>query len=76
VSVQLGTLRALERSLALPVDQLGRLALSPRALAEARRVVERFERFHVGVELQSRRFLDRMLPAPASVGGNRPAVPV
>jgi DNA repair protein RecO (recombination protein O) len=76
VPVQLGTLRALERSLALPVDQLGRLALSPRALADARRVVERFERFHVGVELQSRSFLDRMLPAPASVGGNRPAVPV
>jgi DNA repair protein RecO (recombination protein O) len=74
--VQLGTLRALERGLALEVGQLDRLVLSRRAQEDARRVVERFQRFHVGVELQSQRFLDRMLPAQAPVGGNRPDVPV
>ena len=60
----LGTLRALERGLALEVDQLDRLVLSPAALAEARQLVGRFQRFHVGVELRSQRFLERLLPEP------------
>lgn len=76
VPVQLGTLRALERGLALEVRQLDRLVLSRRGQEDARRVVERFQRFHVGVELQSQRFLDRMLPAVEAAGGNRPFVPV
>ena len=74
--VQLGTLRALEQGLALEIRHLDRLVLSPRALVEARQIVERFQRFHVGVELQSRRFLDRMLSARGEAGGNLPAVPV
>ncbi len=74
--VQLGTLRALERALALEVGQLGRLVLSPRALEDARRVVYRFLRFHVGVELQSQRFLDRMLAARAPSAGNPRVVSV
>lgn len=60
--VHLGTLRALEQALRLDVERLDRLVLSPAALAEARRLVGRFLRFHVGVELHSERFLERMLP--------------
>jgi hypothetical protein len=60
VPVHLGTLRALDRALALDVAQLDRLVLSDRAAEEARQVVGRFQRFHVGVELRSQRFLDRM----------------
>jgi len=60
VPVHLGTLRALERALALDVAQLDRLILSSSLLQEARRVVSRFQRCHVGVELRSERFLDRM----------------
>jgi hypothetical protein len=60
VPVHVGTLRTLERALALEVRSLDRLILSPLAVAEARLVVGRFQRFHVGVELRSQRFLDRM----------------
>ena len=60
----LGTLRALERSLALDVQRLDRLVLPPTALVEARRLLGRFQRFHVGVELRSQRFLERLLPEP------------
>jgi DNA repair protein RecO (recombination protein O) len=56
-----GTLRALEQGLAWELDRLDRLVLSPSALAEARRLVSRFQRFHVGVELASERFLREML---------------
>jgi DNA repair protein RecO (recombination protein O) len=62
--IHLGTLRALERALALDVPSLGRLVLAPGALAEARLVVGRFQRYHVGVELQSQRFVDRMFAGP------------
>jgi len=66
VPVHVGTLRALDRALALDVDHLDRLILPARALEEARQLVGRFERFHLGVELRSQRFLDRMLAtAPA-----------
>jgi DNA repair protein RecO (recombination protein O) len=61
LSVHLGTLRALDRALTLDVSRLDRLILPAHALAEARQVVGRFQRFHVGVELRSERFLDRML---------------
>lgn len=68
VSVSLGTLRALAQGLAAPVGDLPALALGPRGVAEAARLVFRFQRFHVGVELQSERFLERALPAPANAG--------
>jgi len=58
--VHLGTLRALERALALEVAQLDRLILNEGTIREARQVVGRFQRYHVGVELRSQRFLDRM----------------
>jgi DNA repair protein RecO (recombination protein O) len=61
LSVQLGTLRSLEQGLRFELDQLHRLVLSPQILAEARGLVARFQRFHVGVELRSERFLDEVL---------------
>jgi DNA repair protein RecO (recombination protein O) len=58
--IHLGTLRALDRALRFPLDQLGRLALAGDALAEAQRLLTRFLGFHVGVELQSRRVLEEL----------------
>jgi len=69
--VQLGTLRALEQGLQLDLERLDRLILSPTALSEARQLVTRFERFHVGVDLQSRRFLDERIPDPSAAGSPR-----
>ncbi len=62
VSIALGTLRALVAGLALPVEQLADHLLPPRGVLEAARLVFRFQRFHVGVELRSERFLEEMLP--------------
>ena len=61
--VHRGTLRALDHGLRLDLDRLGRLVMSPQALGESRRILERFQRYHTGVELRSQRFLDEMLPA-------------
>jgi len=57
--LELGTLRALERALRLSPEQQGRLVLGERTLEEARLLLARFQRFHVGVELRSERLLDR-----------------
>jgi DNA repair protein RecO (recombination protein O) len=65
LALQLGTLRALEQGLRFELDQLHRLVPSPGILAEARLLIERFQRFHVGIELRSERFLDEVL-APAA----------
>lgn len=56
-----GTLRALEQSLDFPLERQDRIALGERALGEARTVVTRFLRFHVGIELRSEPFLDATL---------------
>lgn len=65
--VHAGTLRALEQGMRFEVSQLHRLVLPPGLLSEARLLVSRFERFHVGVELRSRRFLEERVPvAPPS----------
>lgn len=69
LQVHLGTLRALDRGLHLELESLDRLVLPPRALDEARRLVGQFQRFHIGLELRSERFLEEMVPgvpAPAS----------
>jgi DNA repair protein RecO (recombination protein O) len=66
--VHLGTLRALDRSLRLGSERLDRLVLPPRALLEARRLVAQFQRFHLGLELRSERFLEQMLPAASAPG--------
>jgi len=68
--VHLGTLRALEHGARLGVDRADRLALPPAALTEARRLLDRFGRFHVGIELRSLRFLEQILQErPARVSG-------
>jgi DNA repair protein RecO (recombination protein O) len=68
--VHRGTLRALEQGLRFDLERLDRLALAGPSLREACALVARFQRFHVGVELRSERFLGEMLadgytPAPA-----------
>ncbi|MCP4905519.1 MAG: DNA repair protein RecO [bacterium] len=62
IPIEIGTLRSLKAGLASPADRLDRIALGARMLAQAARVVFRFQRYHVGVELRSERFLDEMLP--------------
>jgi len=66
--VHLGTLRALEQGLEFGIRRLDRLALGRRELAEADHLVERFHRFHVGIELRSEAFL-REAFSTASAGG-------
>jgi DNA repair protein RecO (recombination protein O) len=61
--IHAGTLRALQQGLRFDLDQLERLVLSPATLAEARQLLDRFQRFHIGVELRSQPFLDRVLEA-------------
>lgn len=65
--VQLGTLRALEQGLRFELDALGRLALAPVMLDEAARLVRRFGRFHLGVELRSERFLDEIMGSARAI---------
>jgi DNA repair protein RecO (recombination protein O) len=67
--VHQGTLRALEQGLDWDLARLDRLVLPPTALGEASRLVSRFQRFHLGVELQSERFLREMLPPPSGRSG-------
>ncbi len=59
--VHLGTLRTLDQGLRLDLGRLDRLGLGGQALAEARTLLARFLRFHVGVELRSERFLSDRL---------------
>ena len=58
--VRRGTLRTLEQALRLDADRLDRLGLSGAALAEARELVHRFARFHLGLELRSEPVLDSL----------------
>lgn len=61
LQAHLGTLRALEQGLRFPLAELSRLTLAPRALAEAEQIVGRFQRYHLGIELRSERFLSEVL---------------
>lgn len=63
IPVHLGTLRALAQGLRFDLERLHRLSLPPAALAEARRLLSRFARFHLGLELQSERFLNEIVPS-------------
>jgi DNA repair protein RecO (recombination protein O) len=58
-----GTLRALAQGMRLPFDRLDRLALGREPTAEARALLERFLRFHVGFELRSQRVLEALAAA-------------
>jgi DNA repair protein RecO (recombination protein O) len=69
LQVHPGTLRALEQALHFDLRRLERLGLGRVALVEARALLARFQRFHVGVELRSERFLDEMLAAPRAGAG-------
>jgi DNA repair protein RecO (recombination protein O) len=60
--VHAGTLRALEQGLRFDFERLDRLVLGAAALAESQQLVGRFQRYHVGVELRSERFLNEILP--------------
>ncbi len=62
IPIELGALRALDAGLEAEFDALVDVVLDPRLLAQAARVVFRFQRYHVGVELRSERFLDESLP--------------
>ena len=64
--VHLGTLRALEQGLRLPAERLDRLTFPDGALREARRLLARFTRFHLGIELRSERVLEEILSAAES----------
>jgi DNA repair protein RecO (recombination protein O) len=63
LQLHLGTLRALELALRLDLERLGRLALPASALREAGDLLRQFQRFHLGLELRSERFLDEALAA-------------
>jgi DNA repair protein RecO (recombination protein O) len=71
--VHLGTLRALERALRFDLSHLGRIALGGAALGEARTLVARFLRYHVGLELRSVPFLEERLTPPEPKGKLRPS---
>lgn len=62
IPIDLGALRVLEAGLEADCEALAEISLEPRRLAQAARIVFRFQRFHVGVELRSERFLDETLP--------------
>jgi DNA repair protein RecO (recombination protein O) len=66
IRVHLGTLRALEQGLRFDLGQLDRLVLGRVTLGEAKELVRRFQLFHVGIELRSDRFLDRILREPVA----------
>ena len=63
LTLRLGTLRALEQGLRFELQHLDRLVPGPQIVDEARRLLGRFQRFHLGIELRSERFLDEVLGA-------------
>jgi DNA repair protein RecO (recombination protein O) len=69
LALHLGTLRALAQGLRLDLGRLERLSLPAAALSEARGLLSRFTRFHLGVELQSERFLNEIVPYTEAATG-------
>jgi DNA repair protein RecO (recombination protein O) len=66
VPVEFGTLRILQSGLESPSESLAEIRLDASALAQAARLVFRFQRFHIGIELRSERFLEEILPIGAT----------
>jgi DNA repair protein RecO (recombination protein O) len=62
IPVEFGTLRVLDAGLACPIDELSKIELPSHSMEEAARLVFRFQRFHVGIEMRSERFLEEILP--------------
>jgi len=61
--VTLWTLKRLRAGLDVVPSGLPQVHLDPRSLREAERLVFRFQRFHVGLELRSERFLSEIIPS-------------
>ncbi len=59
--VPVGLLCAIEAGIRLPLRERGRLALAPHALRRAELLLDRFFRFHIGIELKSAAFLRDIL---------------
>jgi len=72
IPVHLGTLKVLQQGLDYDLARLSRLAFSAQALTEAQQLIFRFQRFHVGLELRSERFLADLLGAPHGAAGAAP----
>lgn len=70
IPVHVATLKVLQLGLQDDLDRLGRLAFSAEALTEAQQLVFRFQRFHVGMELRSERFLADLLDPPRAASGS------
>lgn len=66
VPIEIGTLRVLRSGLTCPIESLAEIELEAHALAQTALLVFRFQRFHVGIELRSERFLEEMLPIGTS----------
>ncbi|MFP6654848.1 MAG: DNA repair protein RecO [Myxococcota bacterium] len=62
IPVALGTLRRLDAGMASPIDALTAIEVPAHSMQEAARLVFRFQRFHVGIEMRSERFLEDVLP--------------
>jgi len=62
VPLEMGTLRLLDQGLRAHVSGLAAIGLGADALRQAERLAFRFQRFHVGVELRSERFLNEVIP--------------
>lgn len=75
LQLHLGTLRALDGALRFDLSKLGRLALTPSAVREARELLWRFLRFHVGPPLHSERYLDDAASNGGAGRRPRPAPP-
>ncbi len=75
LQLHLGTLRALDGALRFDLSKLGRLALTPSAVREARELLWRFLRFHVGPPLHSERYLDDASSTGGAGRRPRPAPP-
>ena len=72
-------LAALEQGIRTPLRARGRLGLAPRDVGRLELVVDRFFRFHIGIELRSTPFLRQVLTqgavdASRARGDNAPAL--
>jgi len=69
VRATLGTLRTLQEGLDVVPGLLCDVRLEADSLTEAERLVFRFQRFHVGLELRSERFLGETIPSSGGTAG-------
>jgi len=59
-SISRGTLKLLEQAGNLKIDKLERLIFSPQALEESRELIPQFLQYHLGKELRSLKFLEKI----------------